>query len=206
MLAPTPKLGLHQYEATDDFDYAEVVADNAAIDRLAVTTVCTSATRPNTELFVGREIYETDSLKFFKWNGATWQEAPTVLGAWATYACAITGTAAPTVDARFSANGKTVLYRIEITLTAVVTAGITAKLPATPKAHGVGPSYGVVFAKDVSAGVYVTGQAIYNATDSIRLMVTASGATPNLADPTPTVPFTWAVGDTISVHGELELP
>lgn len=57
---PTPILGLEQYQGTDDWDYADVNGDNAQIDTLP-PTVCLSSARPNTNLYQGRLIYESDT-------------------------------------------------------------------------------------------------------------------------------------------------
>lgn len=68
----TPILGLRQYASGDDFDFNEINQDNATVDTLP-PTVCTSGTRPNTGLFVGRLIYETDTKRIYMWNGSTWK-------------------------------------------------------------------------------------------------------------------------------------
>lgn len=43
------------------------------IDDAAFVTQCTSATRPITNLYFGRLIYETDTKELVRWNGAVWQ-------------------------------------------------------------------------------------------------------------------------------------
>lgn len=128
--------------------------------------------------------------------------------AWTAFTPTIVGTAAPTVDARYKQIGKTVFFRIEIVLTAAVTAAMTATLPVAPRtAAGTGPSYGAIYAKDTSAGLYINGQAISSATgggSTFRIMLAASGTNSNLADASASAPFVWASGDTISIRGEYE--
>ena len=71
MDTPTPNLELPQFESTDDLAFTDVNGAFLSIDTLAVPTVCTSATRPTTNLFVGREIYETDTKKALFYNGTS---------------------------------------------------------------------------------------------------------------------------------------
>lgn len=68
---PTPILGLNQYLGGDAWNFNDVDADNQKIDRVP-PTFCTFATRPATNLFVGRLIYETDTKNFMMWDGAAW--------------------------------------------------------------------------------------------------------------------------------------
>lgn len=72
MDTPTTNLGLPQFEGTDDLAYPDVNGAFSKIDSLAIPTVCTSATRPTSDLFVGREIYETDTKRIRFWNGSAW--------------------------------------------------------------------------------------------------------------------------------------
>lgn len=68
----TANLGLHVYDTLDDFDYNEVTADNENLDLAVPVTYCTAATRPTTNLFVGRRIYETDTKIFYQRLGTAW--------------------------------------------------------------------------------------------------------------------------------------
>ena len=67
MAVPTPILGLKQYDATEDMDYVEVNAQFAQLDTLP-PTVCTSSTRPGSNLYQGRMIYETDTKAILMWD------------------------------------------------------------------------------------------------------------------------------------------
>lgn len=67
MAVPTPILGLKQYDATEDMDYVEVNAQFAQLDTLP-PTVCTSSTRPGSNLYQGRMIYETDTKSILMWD------------------------------------------------------------------------------------------------------------------------------------------
>lgn len=125
--------------------------------------------------------------------------------AWTAFTPTIVGTASPTVDARYKQIGKTVFFRAEIVLTAAVTAAMTFTLPVAQRfVAGTGPSYGAIYAKDVSAGLYINGQLIHSSGTTCRVMLAASGTNSNLADVNATAPFTWASGDTISIRGEYE--
>lgn len=128
-------------------------------------------------------------------------------GAWIAYTPTITGTTSPTVEARYKKVGKTVLYRVEIVFAGAATGAMTMTLPVAQRTilTGSGPSFGAVYAKDVSAGLYINGQAIWEPTTSVcRIMLAASGTNSNLAEIGPAAPFTWAVNDTISIRGEYE--
>lgn len=72
MLAPTNNLNLPQFEDTDDLNYADINNAFLNVDNLVVPTVCTAGTRPDTDLFVGRTIWQTDTEQFFMWDGTKW--------------------------------------------------------------------------------------------------------------------------------------
>lgn len=72
MEAPTTNLGLPQFEESDDFHYNDVNGAFQKIDSLTVPTVCTAGTRPDTNLFIGRTIWQTDTKQFFMWSGTAW--------------------------------------------------------------------------------------------------------------------------------------
>lgn len=63
----TPILGLNQYTAGQDFDFNDVNGDYGQIDTLP-PTVCTSGTRPASNLYQGRTIYETDTDLLYMWD------------------------------------------------------------------------------------------------------------------------------------------
>lgn len=60
MDTPTPILGLRRFTSGDDLDFADINFNSNMTD-LIPTTVCTSTTRPTTNLFNGRMIWETDT-------------------------------------------------------------------------------------------------------------------------------------------------
>lgn len=72
---PTSILGLNQYTTTDDFDFNDVNGDNQRIDRLPPTE-CTSASRPNTNLYQGRFAWENDTglLIMYDVSSNDWKE------------------------------------------------------------------------------------------------------------------------------------
>lgn len=71
-MADTPILSLRQYSPTEDMDYNDINTDNAQVDTLP-PTICTSATRPGTNLYPGRMIYETDTKNHVMWDGDSWE-------------------------------------------------------------------------------------------------------------------------------------
>lgn len=75
-LQPTPNLGLLKFAGTDDFDFAQVNQNADAIDSLAICTSCTAATRPTSNRYIGRLIWQTDTSEFYLWNGAAWVLVP----------------------------------------------------------------------------------------------------------------------------------
>lgn len=72
MEAPTNNLALPQFEELDDFSYQDVNTAFQSIDALTVPTVCTAGTRPDTNLFIGRTIWQTDTKQFYMWDGTKW--------------------------------------------------------------------------------------------------------------------------------------
>lgn len=74
MLTPTSPLGLPQFESGDDFNYTDVNSAMQRVNDLTIPTTCTAATRPTTDLFAGRTIYQTDTGEFFTWDGDEWRE------------------------------------------------------------------------------------------------------------------------------------
>lgn len=66
----TPILSLRQYAGGDDMDFNEVNADYQTLDTLP-PTVCTSATRPNTGLYQGRYIWESDTKRLYMYDLST---------------------------------------------------------------------------------------------------------------------------------------
>jgi hypothetical protein len=49
------------------------IITNQAYSAANRPTVCTSTTRPTTNLYVGKEIRETDTGRKYEWNGSAWQ-------------------------------------------------------------------------------------------------------------------------------------
>lgn len=71
-LPPSPILGLHRFDTDDAMLNTEVNENTDDIDLLP-PTVCTSGTRPVSNLFTGRLIWETDTLALVMWTGAAWR-------------------------------------------------------------------------------------------------------------------------------------
>lgn len=70
-LPSTPILGLHKFD-DDDAMLASEVNENSDLIDLLPPTVCTSGTRPTTNLFSGRRIYETDTKRSYAYISNTW--------------------------------------------------------------------------------------------------------------------------------------
>ena len=139
----TDILALPQYDNVDDIDYNELNVANQQLDRTPAT-FCTSATRPNTNLFVGRRIYETDTGKEWMWSGAAWLPMTENLNTgWISFAGTInayTGmntsptTVAKTVNfAKYKIIGKTVFAQADVIFNATTTNGVGLSLPFTSK-------------------------------------------------------------------------
>lgn len=72
-------------------------------------TVCTAGTRPTTTQ-EGRTIFETDTDRYYWWNGASWADLATV-GAWPTWTPTVTQGVTPTsvnVASRYHKVGRSV--------------------------------------------------------------------------------------------------
>lgn len=77
-MADTPVLGLRQYTSADPMNFNEVNGDNQTVDTIPPASF-TSATRPTTDLYQGRLIYETDTKNVMMYDLAntTWRKVGT---------------------------------------------------------------------------------------------------------------------------------
>lgn len=72
-MATTTRLNLYLPTNSDITDVTEAIADQMeTTDTIAFATQCTSSTRPLTELYTGRLIFETDTRNIMRYNGSSW--------------------------------------------------------------------------------------------------------------------------------------
>jgi hypothetical protein len=201
---PTARAGWTTDALTDLADGPAALAELANQVDLSIGAVsCTSGARPSTGLYEGFLAYETDTDQLIRRTSGAWV---VVAGAaWVAFTASFTNCPG-TTTARYKKVGRTVDYRIEHVMSGAPTGGVGFSLPVAPLTPpaGTAPSYGIIHGKDVSAGQYVTGQAIHNSGSTIRVMLAATSTSPNLADMTATVPLTWASGDFLSIWGTYE--
>jgi len=137
----TPILNLHQYDNAQDFDYNDVNADYSQIDTLP-PTVCTSGTRPTSNLYTNRMIWETDTSRLMMWTGTAWTNISDQ-GAWLDFPTApklytTMGTTPAVISstllrAKYKIIGKTVFAQAEVTANAITASGCGIDLPFTAK-------------------------------------------------------------------------
>lgn len=150
----------------------------------------------------------TDSPDMNYWGQQLTSALDSLLGAaWSSYTPTWTGFAtAPTTTAKTIKIGRIVHYHIEAVLAAVPNAAVTVTLPYAPITPGgsVTAGMGSVDLRKLTGGVYMHGRAIYSSGSIVRVMAPASSTASNLLDVNATVPFTWAIGDFISISGTYE--
>lgn len=74
MASTTPGAALPYPTLPDTPDVPrDVKALADAVDALLGVPSCTSTTRPSTALYEGRMVYETDTKRVARWNGAAWK-------------------------------------------------------------------------------------------------------------------------------------
>lgn len=143
MPADTPILGLKQYDGAEDMDFNDINNDNTQLDSLP-PTVCTSGTRPVTNLYTGRFIWETDTSRLYMWNGAAWMlQSDNPNGAWVDFSPQVyqnmqtTPTAiSRTVNfARYKIYGKTVHAMADVNINANSANSCGIDLPFTARSR-----------------------------------------------------------------------
>lgn len=72
MSTATPKLGLILPDDVEFYDVDIVNGNNTKIDTAIGTVICTSSTRPSTDLFNGMMLYETDTRRFVVRSAGAW--------------------------------------------------------------------------------------------------------------------------------------
>ena len=173
-LTPTPVLGLNQYQGTDDWDYTDVNADNQKIDLLP-PTVCTSTTRPVTNLFTGRLIWETDTQRLVEYVGGQWVPQ-TDAGPWIDFSSTIvaystmgttpTPVAKSNITAIYKVIGKTCFAQASATFTAATASGGGLSLPLTAKARSL--NCGTLIVTGASAATNQAGVAFMLDTSKVN--------------------------------------
>lgn len=126
------------------------------------------------------------------------------LGAWTSYTPTLTGTGwalgNAAVDATYARVGKTVFYRVQIVWGSTSTYGSVQPIVSLPSTmvsavHGAGTATAI----DVGTTLY-HWDVYYTSSTTVKPVVRGvDGATTNT--PTGTVPFAWASGDALLIHG-----
>lgn len=170
--------------------------------------VVTSSTRPASP-GEGQCIYETDTDKFLIYNGAAWIEGLDI-GAWDTWTPTWSNftPSTSTIVAKYTRGGRTIHWRLSITLAGSFSVGdirfsppvnTAADYPTGSFGHRAGD--GVLL--DAATNHY---EAFVNlqGVDTFRILNRSSASPLTLQVLSSTVPFTWAAGDIISVDGSYE--
>lgn len=167
----TSILALPIYDNTDDIDYNEINTANNQLDRLP-PTLCTNATRPGTNLFTGRLIYETDTDRTYMWTGAAWKLiTDKASSAWTDFSSTIVAydhvsttsavVASSPILAKYRLSGKTVWAQAEVTINAATTGGVALALPFTAKDRnlncGTAALFGTTTPSDQCGIAYMSG-------------------------------------------------
>lgn len=170
----TPILGLNQYSAGVDFDFNDVNADYTQIDTLP-PTVCTSTTRPASNLYQNRMIWETDTSRLVMWNGTAWvplsDAGPWIdfsasLTAYTTMGTTPTSVAKSNITAIYKVIGKTCFAQASATFTAATASGGGLSLPLTAKARSL--NCGTLIVTGASASTSQTGIAFMLDTSKVN--------------------------------------
>jgi hypothetical protein len=207
-------MGMHRFDTDDSMLNTEVNSNTNLIDTIP-PTVCTSSSRPVSDLYSGRLIWETDTRKLMMYDAAStsWKfigspdlETATALNAgWTAYTCTWTGaTTNPVIGngtfvSEFMQIGKTVWYKIHIVIGSTTTVGsgsYTWSLPVAP-VEGLGTAPGTAVVSNGGSGYARTPFCVGG--PSI-VLVDASAA--RVA---PTVPFALATGHIIHITGCYEV-
>lgn len=130
-------------------------------------------------------------------------------GAWTSYTPSLTAattnpTGYTTTGSGYIAVGKLIIFRAFITMGASTGAGAySITLPVTPANLATGSQSARAIYVDTGTG-YKMGAAMIGATATVALLADPTVAGDYLRVVTPTVPFTFAAGDLITVHGTYE--
>lgn len=141
-LPPSAVMGLHRFDTDDAFLNTEVNENTDDLDTLP-PTVCTSATRPATNLYQGRLIWESDTKKLYMYDlsTVTWTLVSDISTPWTAFTPNVytaMGTAPATVSrtvtlAKYKIIGKTCFAYADCTVNATTTGGCGIDLPFTAK-------------------------------------------------------------------------
>lgn len=162
-ILPTPNLGLKRWESTDDLDYVEVNSNSDLIDSLTVPTVCTAGTRPLSNLFIGREIWQTDTEEFYRWDGSAWLltlKKPMWRGYSAAAHSVATGvTSAPTLTEDYAVSGAFSLASISACRTLPIDGYYRIKGQVTWQSNSTGTRTAEI-RKNISGSVISSGTVL----------------------------------------------
>jgi hypothetical protein len=188
---------------------------NTFLMRQAVI-VCTSTTRPASPN-EGMTIYETDTKLYRSYSGTAW-EIILEPGAWRSYTVSFNNQGSGTdwvlgngtIDAAYIRVGRMVHFRIAITFGSTSVFGTKLlRLPTPTGRKTLGPGtnmIGQILCFDTSTTVTSPGFAFLGAATNVFIpaAITANLAYVTFDELSPTVPFTWASGDTLTVSATYE--
>lgn len=168
-----------------------------------VIRICTSSTRPS-DPYGGQLIFETDTDKFVARNAASgaWVDA-VPLGAWQSWTPTWTNftVGSATVVAMFSRIGRTIHWRLAVTLSSSTVSGdVSFTLPVALASYAATAPIGVVNLQDANGADYA-GQVVVSSGNGRLIYVNSSA---NLAALSSSAPFTWANGDQFLASGTYE--
>jgi hypothetical protein len=174
---------------------------------LGAPRICTSATRPSTPN-QGDTIWETDTKTLLAYSGTAWEDV-LATGAWLTYSPNWTAvTTSPvlgngTISGWYRRVGKTVHFRILLTMGSTTTygsGGFGFSLPVASIAQPspIGGAIGNAALYDLSAPTRNFRHVYWAGTNVVRIADDSGALAAN------TVPWTWANGDQIAIHGTYE--
>ena len=186
------------------FTVSEVLTAASMNDYLMeqVVIVCTSATRPSSPN-EGMVVYETDTFVYSMYNGTAWVRLVTP-GAWETYTPSWTSTGtAPalgngTIAGRYCRTGRSVTVAVALGMGGTTTYGTgtySISLPIQAANPALGGWAGSGYMRDTSAGA--NGHFLGGC--KIGLNATTVEPIHGVSTAGPTIPFTWASGDSMTL-------
>lgn len=165
--------------------------------------ILTSSTRPS-DPYEGDLIYETDTDRYVGYDGSAWATVAQ-LGAWSTWSPTFgnftVGNA--TVTARYVQIGKTVHYRLAVTLgnTSAMGTNPYFTLPVTAVSMGATEPMGVASLRDEGTADYQANVRVNSTTTAGLFSLGASSVHTAISS---TAPFTWTTNDKFYAQGTYE--
>lgn len=176
-------------------------------DTLGRVLVVTSTNRPEgADLYAGRWIYETDTLRTLMYDGTGWiiMDEPDQ-----TYSPVFTGTnSAGTETGYYRRSGGWCDFSARYVCAGadVTGASVSVSTPVTISSSGFERHQFNVSFYDASGTIWVVGTTNIDSNSSPTLLVVStSGTYAGLANVAAGVPFTWAASDAIHVTGRFSM-